>query len=332
MSYRRPTGARNGQRLRGQNGSENLFSDPEALEDLQDSGSELSDPSGKSRVVVVRDRRCVTPSGEISSDILGGMINRATVALVEEPNLAKAFGGLFKPDDIVLMKLAEAAHPSVIEPLLRGLLTAGVKSKNVIVYRTHRLGSNGDGNGNGCGLGGYASRYGVRIASENYGHPPETIGRVKLKLADVFYEATAIVNIPGLLNLEHEGLPVSLESNLSSVRESYKLRHNPLERLLLLNSLPVIRQKTRLIVCDALQPAFEFYGPDRAARWNYCAIVMAHDPVALDTVVTAILGRHRAGLGLDGSMRQTRLALSSASAHGLGNHEHKHIDLLEIDV
>jgi len=281
-----------------------------------------------SRVVLVRDVRSLDERRRPDPDVVSGMINRAIVALSDEPSIPRAFEHVLGLSGVVLIKGAQGVHEGVLDPLMRGLLTSGVSASRVVLYRKPRR-SNGLG---GDGLGRFACRYGVRTAETLYSHGSERAGNASFHLADVFYECDSIINVTLLSGSGSGDVGAALTSHLDSVREKPQLRRNRANGVLALNSLAILRQKTKLVVCDALEPLLERPGRSASHAWSYGGVLMAQDPVALDTVGTAIVSRGRTHLGLDGSMRSAWTALASAEKLGLGNAERERIDLVQIEV
>jgi hypothetical protein len=94
-----------------------------------------------------------------------------------------------------------------------------------------------------------------------------------------------------------------------------------------LNSQPVIRDKTRLIVGAALQVSPDNW--DRPDRDN--ALLLSFDPVALDTVARDILVAHRQAQGIaSGSLVEGARHLVTAQSLGLGATDAELIDLREV--
>ena len=282
----------------------------------------------KSRVVLVRDTRCLDHDHNVVPDLLSGMVNRAVVALSGEASVPRAFAHFLEPGETALIKAVHDVHDAVLEPILRGLLTMGAAADKLILYqrRTRRNAKPAND------LERLACRYGVRLERPTYSHPPETVGSARVHLADVLYDCDCIINVPSLVYPDSVGGGAGLASHRDSVRESAKFRPGWTAGIVGLNALPAIREKTRLILCDAVQPAFASQTPDDPRTWDFCAVIAASDPVALDTVGNAVIGRHRTTLGLDGTMTQSRSVLASAARIGLGNHRGKLIDLLQIGL
>jgi hypothetical protein len=101
------------------------------------------------------------------------------------------------------------------------------------------------------------------------------------------------------------------------------------------NALPEIRSKIRLTICEALQAQYEG-GPTYMPQWTwpYNGLLVARDPVALDTTGWQIIEKKRAEMGLKplaAMKREPRyIATASDAGHRLGTNDPKRIERLEV--
>jgi hypothetical protein len=99
--------------------------------------------------------------------------------------------------------------------------------------------------------------------------------------------------------------------------------------------LPGIREKTRLIVCDATTVQYEG-GPSYLPYWAWAfdGLLISRDPVALDHTGWRIIEEKRAAEGLESleasGRRPTYLDTAADSAHRLGTNDPARIDLVEV--
>jgi len=96
------------------------------------------------------------------------------------------------------------------------------------------------------------------------------------------------------------------------------------------NALPCVRQKTRLIVCDALLPVAE-RGPQARPEftYEYKTIMASLDPVAIDTVGIKILDEQRAKIQLPPIEPKCK-SVQTAAAKGLGVGDIGRIEVVKI--
>ncbi len=86
-----------------------------------------------------------------------------------------------------------------------------------------------------------------------------------------------------------------------------------------LAAFPLIRDKVRLTVIDAMAPQCHG-GPGRQPRWSwpYNAVLTSTDPVAIDAVGSSIIEARRKEVGLDSLAKEKREPRYIAEAAKLG--------------
>ena len=102
-----------------------------------------------------------------------------------------------------------------------------------------------------------------------------------------------------------------------------------------LNSHPYIKDKLRLIICDSIIGLYNG-GPGYKARWtwNYNAILLSQDPVALDSMGRKIIEEKRKEMGLKGlkeAGREPRY-ISTAARLGLGIDDLEKVEIVEFPL
>ncbi len=96
--------------------------------------------SGKSRVVIAKDSAVMSRSGNVSASVLDRMLSRCLAKLTGEPNGVDGWKKLFSPNDIVGIKVnclfgkGVSTRPEVADAIARGLMSAGVKPSNIIIW------------------------------------------------------------------------------------------------------------------------------------------------------------------------------------------------------
>jgi uncharacterized protein (DUF362 family) len=102
-----------------------------------------------------------------------------------------------------------------------------------------------------------------------------------------------------------------------------------------LNAFPVIRNKIKLTIGDAMTSVYEG-GPGFRPEhlWRPNVLIVGDDRVAIDQVAWGILEKKRAEVGLktlEAAGRPPRyIATAAASTHALGVNDPQHIHVLEI--
>ena len=100
-----------------------------------------------------------------------------------------------------------------------------------------------------------------------------------------------------------------------------------------LNSIPIIKKKTRLLVCDAIRPLAQG-GPlnNPSFRWNYNGILTSLDPLAIDYHRWQIIEARRKEIGLPSLEEAGRAPkyLDSATQRGIGTNDPMQIELIQV--
>jgi hypothetical protein len=248
---------------------------PEANESL---------PSGRSKVVLVRDEGAFDKDGRLVEEKIEEMLGLAMLELSGETGVTAAWSRYFQPDDTVGVKINVMMTPTSSElarPVVRGLMSAGVPEDRVILW---------DRDSAGYGLSGATER------GKHFGFDSKSLSKI------VTDEATALVNMPGMKVHWLAGVAVALKNwvgalaniNVTDVGAAYKIHGDSCAECAAIPAIPAIRNKSRLIVVDALRPLFHG-GPQVNPRylWPYSALLVGTDPVAIDTACIKILEAKR---------------------------------------
>ncbi len=133
------------------------------------------------------------------------------------------------------------------------------------------------------------------------------------QLSRLLTQSAHLINVPVLKSHFEAGITFALKNHLGSVgkdiKERQKLFHNPIdeknpmhkimgrgspiaERIALINTAPDIKNKTRLIVGDAI---FGLYtrGPFGEPEFVYNGLIVGTDPVAVDHQARLIIENER---------------------------------------
>jgi uncharacterized protein (DUF362 family) len=272
------------------------------------------------------------------------MVDKALTSLTGQDSVEAVWGSLFSKDDTVGIKVSCIAgatcstRPELVERIIEGLKMAGVKENNIIIYERH------DRELEQAGFPVNKGRTGVRAYERRYpGYESEP---VKLPTRDyeiylskvLTQEITALINVPILKTHVASGITCALKNHLGSIRNPGAIHgaRNDMEGIGDLNAAGPIRDKTRLIICDALRPLYD-RGPsdDPRYRWLYQGVLATVDPVAMDVMGKEIIeAKRKEELGADGPIRNGRGAchISRAAELGLGQGERENIDFVNLNL
>jgi uncharacterized protein (DUF362 family) len=285
---------------------------------------------GKSRVVLATDSAVLNGEGEIVDSVVSKMLGRSVAKLCGVSTGAEAWPKLFSPDDVVAIKVnclfgkGVSTHPEVTMAVVKGLKLAGVKEENIIIWdRSNRdLTKCGyEINENGPGARCYETKWGDTI----------TQGVFKGRIARIISEkCTALVNVPILKTHGITGISCCLKNHYGSFDNPGSHHDNHCNPAMPdFNSIPVVRQKTRLVVVDAIRPQYEG-GPGLKPdmQWNYYSLLVSKDPLAADYHGVKIIERKRTQVGMKAFDEKVTAWLQAAEDRGVGTCNPDKIDLV----
>lgn len=204
--------------------------------------------NAQSTVVLIRNEKAIGAGDKVDPAVVREMIDTALVEFSGEKDAAKVWSRFVKPDDTVGVKFTRCNWMRVHTE--QPVIDAVVK-------RVGEAGVPRD-----------------RILAQDGGLP---VAR-----------CTALINVPSVKVHTLTGIAVSMKNyiNFSSQPSKYHAPNTNLGEIFL---FPEVKGKTRLIVVDMLRP---YFGPgpqiNPLHRWNYCGIMVATDPVAVDTICLKI--------------------------------------------
>lgn len=246
-----------------------------------------------------------------------------------------AWKSMFKPSDVVGVKVnclfgkGVSTRPETVAAVIAGLLTAGVKEDNIIVW---------DWRDSHLAKGGYwlnRDKPGIKCYAheDDFDEQPTVVGKFGGRLSRILTETiTALVNVPILKHHGGAGITCAMKNHYGS-------HHNPFDHhgsncdpyIAELNSIPAIRDKTRLIVCEALKP-LAHGGPGMSSEhvWQYDSILVSRDPVALDYQGWRIIEARRKETGLKSLAEagQEPKWIATAASLGLGTNDPSRIEVI----
>jgi len=239
-----------------------------------------------SKVAIAHHSKVVTPDGDRDMAALGAMVDKSMAAITGKADPVEAWRSLFEPADVVGLKVnclggfGLSTNVALVGVLTQRLQDAGVPASNIIVWeRSDReliqggFEINADGPGVRC-----FGTNGQLTAEMSQG---QWKGEVSQILAD---QITALINVPILKDHNLSGIALSLKNHYGSFARPSDFHADGCDPFIAdLNTLPLIRQKQRLVVCDATVGCYEG-GPTMNPQFLFepGAILVGTDPVALD--------------------------------------------------
>jgi uncharacterized protein (DUF362 family) len=327
------------------------------------------------RVVSVYDSRAIAV-GRYQREPVTAMMRRGMAELTGAPDWVSAWRSFFEPGEVVGIKLNPASvpwvisAPEVVQEIIAGLEAAGIRRNDIVIYDRYKSQFDQAQFARWVPDGvrsAWATDYVDPVQQNIQGYDPDHWMDMQLTLpgfsfdnerarrsyAAVFITRTVdkLVNLALLKHHQSAGITGALK-NLSHglVNNVNRSHSSPM-----LNacgafiptsvSIPVIRDKSVLHICDAVQGLYHG-GPvmkeaSRQFIWEPKRIYFSTDPVALDKIGWDELDRKRGAMGMkplaespkdefSGFVRMQPEHVDIAGALGLGIADRAKIDLREI--
>lgn len=297
--------------------------------------------TGKTKVVQVISKR-VKSSGQMVPAVLAEMLEAGLDRLSPTGESFDLLESLFQIGQTIGIKVNSLAGREVsTSPGCAGAVAelmhrAGHKKNNIIIWDRRE----GELARAGYEIMTRGSNYmcfatdttGVGFDGELYSH--KSVGSLVSKLQTQICDAT--INMPILKDHSLAGLSGCLKNNYGMIHNPNKYHENlcsPYQADLL--ALDVIGPKQKLAVCDAINVQYNG-GPGLMKRWlvpgNF--LLLATDPVALDTVAAEIIDRLRTANGLKKlkDVGREPQGAKVAGKDGSGCAELENIDWINLEI
>lgn len=281
-------------------------------------------PADKSRVVVVQSDSALDALSKPKPEVVQKMLDAAVLRFSGESDVKAAWAKYFKPSDTVGVKMnvmMNATNPEVVRAIVVRLLDVGVKDEKIIVWDRDRA---------GVGMEGVTTR------NRPFGYDEKThVSKI------VTETCTALINVPGVKAHWITGVAVALKNWVGVIRglnppdqgATYAIHADNGAEVCMFNAMPVIRDKCRLVIVDALRPLCHG-GPQVNPRYlhDYKGILVSTDPVAADVVCARIIQEQRDKLGLGLIQPPAKHIAHADKKYRLGASDWSNIELVRITI
>jgi hypothetical protein len=293
-------------------------------------------PDAPSRVVHARHVG-VWNGEKLAPEALRQMLDASITKLTGLNDAREAWQALFQPGERIVIKVNAFrnsliwTHPPLVIAVTESLQEAGIPGEQIVVfdYYTSELKE-----------AGYAvsqDRPGVRC----YGTDGNYTGgwkvrSVSVELSNIVLDCDALINIPVLKSHALSGISFALKNHYGSISLPGSLHSNVGAVMAGLNALSPIKDRTRLVIGDALTACLRYKNsfPYWDSDWTGDSILMSFDPVAHDTVGLQMLSQlltddegNSAGM-----MLRATPCLQHSAELGLGTNDLNHIEVAELNL
>jgi hypothetical protein len=275
----------------------------------------------QSKVIVVENAEIINANDEVNSEEAERMINWAIKKLTNTENIKNAWEkiGIFK-QDVVGIKIncnlfygRLCTHSGLVFGLANSLSRV-VPENNIIIWdRT-------DSELTNAGYPLNLSGKGVRCFGTNSaGGYDEGVSRILTRYC------SKLINVPVL---KYTGgdfrATLFFKNNVGCIRDMARC-HGDVNYLAYINNLPPIRDKTKLVICDATRGMFK-----KGRDWFSKKIVVSQDSVAAEWICLKLLSEKRQQEGLSSLCLSLPSFLKVAEKrYKLGTSQERNIELIE---
>ncbi len=278
----------------------------------------------KSRVVVASNQKLVNASHQIDKELVRETLDDVLIALTNKATIYDAWMHIFpnlQPSDIIGIKVncinrKISTHPEVTYAIANSLIESlKINPNNILIwdrsdkelvkskytFNTSQKGIRCFGtvpefsrlewlfNSTPEGFIGYDQSVEVDLGNDT----PIYLSRILTEMC------TYLINVPVLKDHSYTGVTLSMKNHYGSIDKPQKCHGGSGDPYIgNLNNLSHIKDKTKLIICDAL---FSIYngGPYGAPQWVSHRLLASTDPVAHDHTGMEIIDQKRLEKELD---------------------------------
>jgi uncharacterized protein (DUF362 family) len=282
-------------------------------------GADRVQKDAKSCVAIVNHKQMINSHGLINTKSGRQSVDEALLLLTQKRDIKDAWLQIFpnlKPKDTIGLKINCAnpkcpTHPEIVYAIADSMIgSLDVNPNNIIIWdrsisELKKAGYiiNQSGKGIRC-LGNIENFdfnqliYGVPQDETGIGYDKSHVidigDGITTYLSKILTRmCTYLINVPVLKDHSMAGITLSLKNHYGSIDLPHFCHDNDCDPFVaIINAAPQIRDKTRLIICDA---AYVIYtgGPGGLPQAQYSSILAAKDPVALDYTGMQIINKYR---------------------------------------
>ncbi len=266
------------------------------------------------------------------------MLDASITKLTGLNDVKEAWATLFKPGERIAIKVNTFSnsliwtHVPLVLAVTDSLQAAGIPAEQITIfdYRASELnvaGYNVNVDGPGVRCTGMDSNYNAETTVVNGSH---------INLANLLKNCDALINIPVLKSHMMAGITFAMKNHYGSFYYPDKLHGDSMRGVAALNGLPEIKDRTRLIIGDALSANLHYANsyPYWQEDWIGDSIFMSFDPVAHDTMGLQLLTREleKAGDNPASLIGMAAPAMQYAVELGIGTNDPTNMEVIEQTV
>jgi hypothetical protein len=291
-------------------------------------------PSVPSRVVQTHHSG-VWKDKTLDAGILRQILDASITRLTGLEDARSAWAALFRPGEKIAIKVNAFSnsiiwtHVPLVMEVTQSLQDAGMKPEDITIYdyRTVELTRAGftvnpDGPGVRCtGIDNNIEKDATEVLHE------------KINLGTILRNCDALINMPVLKSHMLSGISFALKNHYGSIFYPDLLHSSDMKEIAALNAIPEIKDRTRLIIGDALAANLRYANsfPYWQEDWIGDSIFMSFDPVAHDAMGLKLLTSELEKDGGNGAslIGMSKAYLGYATELGLGTQHEENIEMID---
>ena len=298
----------------------------------------------KSRVIIARDAALHGSDGKLDPSRVSALLDRAIATHTGRKHPTDAWRQIINDggaaDKVIGLKTnglggkGISTHALLVMAIAERLQQAGVKPGNILVWDRNARDLQA------CGLTINTKSDQVRCYGSDvsgFEDNMETWNASHVRFSKILTrECAMVINLPILKDHSMSGVTFAMKNMYGVVERPQDLHAggcNP--GIADLNSFPVVRQKVRLTIGDAMTSVYEG-GPGFRPEhlWQPNALIVGEDRVAIDQIAWGLIDKKRVEMGLktlEAAGRPPRyIATAADSNYNLGINDPERIKLVQV--
>jgi len=303
----------------------------------------------RNKVVVVRHKNVFGPDGHARQQLVLDMVNRGITGLTGIGNLRDAWFPFFRPVDVIGMKINAISfrglantplathYPVLTNAIISSCVRAGIEEKQFVIWDRSdaELVNLGYTPSKETDRSRVFGTYRHHRGTDGIGFHPEQhpAGKKSTRVSRILSDiCTAMINVPVLKPHTLAGITAALKNHYGTINNPSSFHSSACTDpgIPEINTIPEIRNKERLVICNALQAIYRGGISWKPANvWPYGGIILGTDPVAVDRICLKIINEKRLQMNKNIIHNRAR-HIQLSEQLGIGVADLDKIDLVEI--
>lgn len=286
----------------------------------------------KSRVVIGRAEKLLSAEGSEYIELVRKGVDQSIMTLAGGLTPQEAWNRIINKDDVVGLKVTYERTKTdyqLIYGVANSLINAGLPPENIIIFEradydltlgNHKI--NRTNKGIKCFGIVKDEWHGATNESDKFNSQIYDIAGNKIQVCKIVADmCSVIINIPVIKRMSLSGFSTAMKNHFGCINSPVNLHGDNLNKhIAVLNTVQPIKNKTKLIICDAIRD----FGSSHVGTGS---IIMSRDPVALDYTAMGIMEKY-----LKRKLSPKPSFIEIAAQLGVGVNDPKKIEWIEFDI